>query len=106
MMAPVASFFSNPVSPYTVIASTNCCALSWGPRLFSWPSPYVCICTGAAAGGEFYRTTIRAVKCGCLFIVMPFLLFFIFEIAMKVRIHEIQYLLVGLALSLFFHPQH
>ncbi len=51
---------------------------------------------------EFYRTTVRAVKYGCLFIIMPFLMLFIFEIITKVRIHEMQYLLVGLALSLFF----
>lgn len=51
---------------------------------------------------EFYRTSIRAVKYGSLFIVMTFLTFFVFELTTKVRIHEIQYLLVGLALCLFF----
>ncbi len=51
---------------------------------------------------EFYRTAIRAVKYGNLFIIMTFLTFFIFEVISSIRIHEIQYLLVGLALSLFF----
>jgi inner membrane protein len=51
---------------------------------------------------EFYRTTIRAVKYGSLFISMTFMAFFLFEIMTKVRIHEIQYLFVGLALCLFF----
>lgn len=51
---------------------------------------------------DFYRTSIRAVKYGCMFIVMPFLVFFLFEIMARVRIHEMNYLLVGLALSLFF----
>lgn len=51
---------------------------------------------------EFYRTSIRAVKYGSLFIIMTFLTFFVFELTTKVRIHEIQYLLVGLALCLFF----
>lgn len=51
---------------------------------------------------EFYRTAIRAVKYGSLFIVMTFLTFFIFETVSPIKIHEVQYLLVGLALSLFF----
>jgi inner membrane protein len=51
---------------------------------------------------EFYRTAIRAIKYGNLFIIMTFLTFFIFEIITKLRIHEIQYLLVGAALCLFF----
>jgi inner membrane protein len=51
---------------------------------------------------DFYRTAIRAVKYGDLFIIMTFLTFFIFEMITRIRIHEIQYLLVGLALSLFF----
>lgn len=51
---------------------------------------------------EFYRTAIRAVKYGSLFIVMTFLTFLIFELITQLRIHEIQYLLVGLALCLFF----
>lgn len=51
---------------------------------------------------EFYRTAIRAVKYGNLFIIMTFLTFFIFEVISSIRIHEIQYMLVGLALSLFF----
>ncbi|MBY0358305.1 MAG: cell envelope integrity protein CreD [Candidatus Obscuribacterales bacterium] len=51
---------------------------------------------------EFYRTAIRALKYGSLFIVMTFLTFFIFEMVARIRIHEVQYLLVGLAISLFF----
>lgn len=51
---------------------------------------------------EFYRTAIRAVKYGSLFIIMTFLAFFIFERLTRLRIHEVQYLLVGLALCLFF----
>jgi len=51
---------------------------------------------------EFYRTAIRAVKYGSLFISMTFLCFFIFELSARIKIHEIQYLFVGLALILFF----
>ncbi len=51
---------------------------------------------------EFYRTAIRAVKYGNLFIILTFITFFVFEMSAKVRIHEIQYLLVGVALTIFF----
>jgi inner membrane protein len=51
---------------------------------------------------EFYRTAIRAIKYGNLFIAMTFLTFLIFEFVTKLRIHEMQYGLVGLALCLFF----
>ncbi len=51
---------------------------------------------------EFYQTTVRAVKYGSLFIVLTFLTFFMFEIIAQTRIHEVQYLLVGLALTIFF----
>lgn len=51
---------------------------------------------------DFYQTTVRAVKYGSLFIALTFLTFFIFEMLYKIRVHEIQYLLVGLALSIFF----
>lgn len=51
---------------------------------------------------EFYQSAIRAVKYGSLFIIMTFLALFSFEMMTKVKIHEFQYLMVGLALSLFF----
>lgn len=51
---------------------------------------------------EFYRTAIRAVKYGNLFVILTFITFFVFEMSTQVRIHEIQYLLVGVALTIFF----
>ena len=49
-----------------------------------------------------YLQTDRAVKYGLLFVLLTFAGFFVFELIKQLRIHPIQYLLVGLALALFF----
>ncbi len=49
-----------------------------------------------------YQKSTRATKYGLMLIVMVFLVFFYVEILQKLRIHPIQYLLVGLALCIFY----
>lgn len=49
-----------------------------------------------------YSLAERATKYGLLFIALTFAAFFMFEIMKRLRIHPIQYLLVGLALAMFF----
>ena len=49
-----------------------------------------------------YQKSTRAVKYGFLIIVLTFVMFFLFEVLYSLRIHFLQYLLVGFALSLFF----
>lgn len=49
-----------------------------------------------------YRLVLRSVKYGMLFIVLTFGVFFLFEILQGLRIHPVQYLLVGAALWLFY----
>lgn len=49
-----------------------------------------------------YTKTSRAVKYAVMFIGLTFLLFFLVEVFTGRRIHPVQYLLVGLALSLFY----
>lgn len=51
---------------------------------------------------DIYRQALRAVKHGALFVVVIFAAFFAIEIIAALPIHPIQYLLVGLALALFF----
>lgn len=51
---------------------------------------------------DSYRLVERAVKYGILFIVMIFTGFFLFETLCKLRIHPLQYILVGVALCLFY----
>ncbi|MDR3272726.1 MAG: cell envelope integrity protein CreD [Flavobacteriaceae bacterium] len=49
-----------------------------------------------------YGKTNRVAKYSILFIGLTFLMFFFVEIINKLRIHPIQYVLVGLALSVFY----
>jgi inner membrane protein len=49
-----------------------------------------------------YSQADRATKYGLLFVALTFASFFIFEILKRLPIHPVQYLLVGLALVLFF----
>ncbi len=49
-----------------------------------------------------YQAATRSAKYGELFLALTFLIFFLFEVLSKVRIHAFQYLLVGFALILFY----
>ncbi len=49
-----------------------------------------------------YRLAERAQKYGVLFFVLVFAVFFLFEVTAALRIHPLQYAMVGAALCLFF----
>lgn len=49
-----------------------------------------------------YRLTLRAIKYGALFVVMTFTTYFLFETIAGLRLHPLQYLMVGLANVVFF----
>jgi len=51
---------------------------------------------------DTYRMVERATKYGVLFIALIFTAFFLFEVLSQLRIHTIQYTLVGAALCLFY----
>jgi inner membrane protein len=51
---------------------------------------------------DVYQRSERAVKYALLFIVLTFLSFFAWESVARLRIHPMQYLLIGLALSSFY----
>ncbi len=51
---------------------------------------------------DSYRSVERATKYGILFVSLVFCAFFLFETLAGLRIHPAQYVLVGLALALFF----
>ena len=51
---------------------------------------------------DFYRQIERSHKYGVLFLSLTFLALFLFEQVAKVKIHVLQYSLVGLALALFY----
>lgn len=51
---------------------------------------------------DIYTQADRASKYGILFIVLTFVGFILFELIKDLRIHPLQYLMVGLALAIFF----
>jgi len=51
---------------------------------------------------DLYQRNERAGKYGVLFIALTFIAFFLFEVLRKLRVHPVQYLLVGLALTTFY----
>src|SRR5690606_30303908 len=52
---------------------------------------------------DSYAKTMRSVKYAILFIALTFGLYFFIEILQKRTVHPIQYVLVGLALSIFYN---
>jgi len=51
---------------------------------------------------DFYALSYRAAEYGFLFVVLTFGMFFLAETLKGVRIHPVQYALIGLALAVFF----
>ncbi len=51
---------------------------------------------------DTYQRVTRAVKYGVLFVLLPFVALFLFEVHAKLRIHPMQYLLIGFAVSVFY----
>lgn len=51
---------------------------------------------------DAYKQTERSLKYGMLFLAMTFITYFLFERLTRVNIHLLQYVMVGLALSLFY----
>ncbi len=51
---------------------------------------------------DHYQKSERSVKYAFMFIALSFLVFFLTELILKIRIHPIQYLLVGFALIVFY----
>jgi len=51
---------------------------------------------------DVYQRNVRAGKYGLLFVTMTFVAFFLFEVLKRLRVHPVQYLLIGAALSSFY----
>ncbi|MFT7561360.1 MAG: inner membrane protein [Flavobacteriales bacterium] len=51
---------------------------------------------------DVYQQTERAIKYAMLFIIVSFVAFFVFEALKNLRIHPIQYTLVGLSIAIFY----
>ena len=82
-------------------------AQSWSDRTTVNPETMQKL-TAASFGVAFtqpvdgYRMVERAEKYGVLFFALVFAVFFLFEVTAALRIHPLQYALVGAALCLFF----
>jgi inner membrane protein len=53
-------------------------------------------------GVDAYAMSWRAVRYGLLFVIVPFAVLFLFELLSRLRVHPVQYVLLGLANCLFF----
>lgn len=51
---------------------------------------------------ETYQITERSIKYAILFFALTFMVFFFVEVLRKIRVHPVQYVLVGFGLSLFY----
>lgn len=51
---------------------------------------------------DVYQRNVRAGKYGLLFVTLTFVAFFLFEVLKRLRVHPVQYLLVGAALVSFY----
>jgi inner membrane protein len=51
---------------------------------------------------DHYQKSMRSAKYAALFITLTFLIFFLIQVLKSIRIHPIQYIIVGLALCIFY----
>lgn len=51
---------------------------------------------------DIYQSTMRSVKYAILFVMITFGVFFLFEVMLQLRIHPMQYIFVGVGLTLFY----
>ncbi|MDR2192351.1 MAG: cell envelope integrity protein CreD [Endomicrobium sp.] len=58
--------------------------------------------TSLLAPVDSYRSAERAAKYGILFVILTFIACFVFEITSKKPVHPFQYLLVGLAMTVYY----
>ena len=110
---PSPSFNGNTLPTDSTISADGFQA-SWqtmefgSPRIASSPGMFdAAMWRGASIGVELieatptYRMINRVAKYGLLFVVLTFATYFFFEVLSRLRIHIVQYGLLGLSLSLF-----
>ena len=83
----------------TEFGSPRITTASADPEPSMWNTP--CIGVDLIQATPIYRMINRVAKYGLLFIVLSFATYFFFEVLSRLRIHVVQYGLLGLSLSLF-----
>lgn len=71
-------------------------------RGMPWAAPGDAVSVSLIDPVNPYLQADRATKYGLLFVLLTFVGFFMFELIKQVRVHPIQYLLVGMAIAIFF----
>lgn len=68
------------------------------------PSQFLASAAGVDLQGgiDIYDQLYRSIKYAILFILITFASFFVFEVLVGLRIHPVQYLLIGVSLALFY----
>lgn len=68
------------------------------------PAQFLASATGVDLHGgiDIYDRLYRSIKYAILFILITFASFFVFEVLVGLRIHPVQYLLIGVSLALFY----
>jgi inner membrane protein len=51
---------------------------------------------------DFYQKNMRSAKYAFLVITLSFMVFFFYEMLLKIKIHPIQYIMIGLSLAIFY----
>ena len=69
---------------------------------FNFPKQNYALGVGMLQPTDQYAKTMRSVKYAILFIGLTFALFFIIELMQKKPMHPVQYVLIGIALVIFF----
>jgi inner membrane protein len=106
--------FGGSILPETSSVSSQGFEAHWQATAFGFPPISTAggivdpsLWKGATIGVELieatplYRTISRVAKYGLLFVVLSFAIYFFFELLSRLRIHLVQYALLGLSLSLF-----
>lgn len=97
------SFFAREIPQYWkdsvlhLFTSGNASAVNYAPGLEKST-----VTVGLLQLADHYQKTERAMKYGILFTSLTFLAYFMIEVGRKLRIHAIHYILVGVALAVFF----
>jgi inner membrane protein len=84
------------------LSSKNAALVMQSARADSQPTPLETFDVAFIEPVNIYLKAERAVKYGILFVVLTFAAFFLLETMKNLRIHPLQYGLVGLALAIFF----
>ena len=90
---------SPAMAPEQVLSESARAALSAG---MPWTPPGDAVSVALIDPVNPYLQADRASKYGLLFVLLTFVGFFMFELIKRVRVHPIQYLLVGMAIAIFF----